>query len=321
VWSDEIRGALTEAHTVLVVIGPEWLSAGSSEWGTRRIDKEDDWVRQELAIALHERKRVIPVLIREARMPPADVLPEELRVLPTHQAISLRRDYWDHHIRLLLAQLPAGAKRTDHEKSDSSPSTRSSPKDTEPTLEQILRTASAAPALQWIVDTLIKKHAETTDDRRKRWDRVADFLETVAGVIQSAASDFKADKIPHGHYSQLVSIGNDLGDVIGQLYSDEDNATAKKRHTSSPANGRNRKSRSAPAIAPARSIGINIINPYRSKATNAFREAVHIIDEMDTTILEGSDSPHSPKGMKVLADLEAASGTFRALAMTIRARA
>jgi hypothetical protein len=115
---NEIKAALIAARTVIVVIGPEWLRSGTSEWGMRPIDKEDDWVREELTIALRDEKRVIPVLVREARMPPADVLPEALKALPARQAISLRRDYWDHDVKLLLAQIPGQTRETANEKAD-----------------------------------------------------------------------------------------------------------------------------------------------------------------------------------------------------------
>jgi hypothetical protein len=55
----------------------------------RRIDKADDWVRQELTMAFSENKRIIPVLVRDARMPPTDVLPETLKALPGAPAHSL----------------------------------------------------------------------------------------------------------------------------------------------------------------------------------------------------------------------------------------
>src|SRR5206468_6258755 len=45
-WPEELRSALERTDTVLAVIGPDWLRAGTSEWGERRIDKGDDWVRQ-----------------------------------------------------------------------------------------------------------------------------------------------------------------------------------------------------------------------------------------------------------------------------------
>lgn len=103
VWPEELKSALKAAETVLAVIGPEWLRAGTDQWGRRRIDQEDDWVRQELALALKD-KKVIPVLVRGASLPPAEALPEPLKALSERQAIEIRRNYWSHDIKLLVAQ-------------------------------------------------------------------------------------------------------------------------------------------------------------------------------------------------------------------------
>jgi len=110
VWPTELRSALDRAETVVAVIGPDWLRAGTTEWGERRIDRDDDWVRQELAIALATSKRLIPVLVRGASMPPARVLPVPVQGISDRQVIELRRDYWDHDLKLLVAQLQPQAK-------------------------------------------------------------------------------------------------------------------------------------------------------------------------------------------------------------------
>ena len=73
-WPEEIQKALGLARTVLAVIGPDWITA-SDKWGRRRIDDKADWVRQELDAALRQQKRIIPVLVREAEIPPAEALP------------------------------------------------------------------------------------------------------------------------------------------------------------------------------------------------------------------------------------------------------
>src|SRR3954462_5694088 len=73
IWAEELQAGIGAAETVLAVVGPDWLRAGSNEWGQRRIDREQDWVRQELAVPLAKGKRVIPVLVRGARLPPAEV--------------------------------------------------------------------------------------------------------------------------------------------------------------------------------------------------------------------------------------------------------
>lgn len=82
------------------------MRAGSDEWGQRRIDKDTDWVRQEIAEALRDgRKTIIPVLIQAGRIPPVSVLPDDIAGISKKQAIELRRDYWDHDIKLLTAQI------------------------------------------------------------------------------------------------------------------------------------------------------------------------------------------------------------------------
>lgn len=48
-WPESLEKALHSARLMVVVIGPEWLRA-SNEWGQRRIDLEDDWVRARLGV-------------------------------------------------------------------------------------------------------------------------------------------------------------------------------------------------------------------------------------------------------------------------------
>lgn len=92
-WPDVLNEAVVDADTVLVVIGPDWIRI-ADQWGRRRIDQEDDWVRLELITALESPgKRVIPVFVRGAELPPVDALPEQLRPLLTRQGIEIRRDY------------------------------------------------------------------------------------------------------------------------------------------------------------------------------------------------------------------------------------
>ena len=80
----EIETAVRECRVLLALIGPGWLDAGSA--GQRRLDDPNDFVRREIAIALAEGKRVIPVLIDKAEVPTAARLPEVLAGLPVHDA-------------------------------------------------------------------------------------------------------------------------------------------------------------------------------------------------------------------------------------------
>ena len=89
-WPDRIRAALAEAERVVVVIGRGW------QYGRRRIDDPDDWVRLEISLALSDAsKRVIPVLVDDAELPPAEVIPECVSGITSCQAVVLRHDHWD----------------------------------------------------------------------------------------------------------------------------------------------------------------------------------------------------------------------------------
>ena len=71
-------------HAMLVVIGPNWLTA-KDEAGQRRLDQPDDFVAIEIAAALARDIRVIPVLVEGARMPKASELPDSLKPLARRQ--------------------------------------------------------------------------------------------------------------------------------------------------------------------------------------------------------------------------------------------
>lgn len=105
-----LREQLEGAAVVLAVIGKDWLHA-ANEFGQRRIDFDDDWVRTELSIALgNSDATVIPVLVDGARMPPARALPTSIADLATRNAVVLHHDDWDGSARRLLRAIAAALK-------------------------------------------------------------------------------------------------------------------------------------------------------------------------------------------------------------------
>ena len=101
VWPDAIRAALDTVDVVLVVISPTTLLK-TDEYGRRLIDMETDWVRREVALALESQKRVVPVLVGGAKLPPASVLPASLQTLPDRQACVLRNERWDQDVGVMV---------------------------------------------------------------------------------------------------------------------------------------------------------------------------------------------------------------------------
>ena len=99
-----IEEAVTKCGVLLVMIGPEWLDA-KDEHGTRRLDDPTDFVRVETASALKRDIPVIPVLVRGAKMPPAEQLPGELKDLAYRNCIELTHTRWRSDIQLLTEAL------------------------------------------------------------------------------------------------------------------------------------------------------------------------------------------------------------------------
>lgn len=82
---------LAETAVLLVLIGRQWLDLAGPD-GTRRLDDPSDFVRLEIATALRDKIPVIPVLLNDATMPTASVLPDDIAGLAFRQASKLRHE-------------------------------------------------------------------------------------------------------------------------------------------------------------------------------------------------------------------------------------
>jgi hypothetical protein len=89
--ADFSRVILDAVRAVLVVIGPHWLDARSTD-GRPRLEAPDDFVRLEIETAFAWRAPVIPILVGGARMPSADSLPASIRKLAERNARPLGED-------------------------------------------------------------------------------------------------------------------------------------------------------------------------------------------------------------------------------------
>jgi hypothetical protein len=88
-----IRTALANADVVVSVIGPRWLALRDEATGERLIDRDHDWVRRELAMAMERGIHVIPVLLKDtpedARLPSPSELPANIRPLALLQSLPI----------------------------------------------------------------------------------------------------------------------------------------------------------------------------------------------------------------------------------------
>ena len=88
---------LAECKVMIVLIGPDWLNS-RDEQGRRRLDSSDDWVRLEIAHALKRDITVIPVLVNGAALPERTALPDDIRGLLDHQAVSVTNAGFRHEM-------------------------------------------------------------------------------------------------------------------------------------------------------------------------------------------------------------------------------
>jgi hypothetical protein len=83
-----IHNAVGSCDVLLALIGEHWMTI-TDEYGRRRLDNPDDFVRLEIEAALKRKVRVIPILVEGATMPRADELPSSLAMLVRRQALEL----------------------------------------------------------------------------------------------------------------------------------------------------------------------------------------------------------------------------------------
>lgn len=103
-WKKLLTERLADYDIVLVVIGPAWLTALAD----REARSDNDFVRWEIAEALRQKKRVIPVLVDSATLPGSEQLPSDIAALGRLQFETLHRDTRDRDIAALAAALEGG---------------------------------------------------------------------------------------------------------------------------------------------------------------------------------------------------------------------
>ena len=93
-FAEEINKRVDQCEALLAVIGPGWLGV-QDNYGKRRLDNPNDFVRLEIARALERGIRIIPLLFDNAPMPPAEALPEPLKPLAGKNAMTIEHTLSD----------------------------------------------------------------------------------------------------------------------------------------------------------------------------------------------------------------------------------
>ena len=104
---ERIEQSVAACDALVAVIGKSWLTAADPQ-GRRRLDREDDFVRTEIAKALERHIRVIPALVDDAGLPEAGQLPQDIVALSRRQAIEISDTRFHHDVDLLIEVLSDG---------------------------------------------------------------------------------------------------------------------------------------------------------------------------------------------------------------------
>jgi TIR domain len=111
-FPEVLEQRLAECKVMLVLIGPDWLNS-RDEHGNRRLESSDDWVRVEIAHALRRDITVIPVRVNGAELPTRAALPDDIRGLLDHQAVSVSNAGFRHEMAGLvrdIGSIPSGSR-------------------------------------------------------------------------------------------------------------------------------------------------------------------------------------------------------------------
>jgi hypothetical protein len=101
-----IEDSVTSCGVFLAVVGPTWATIAGPD-GKRRLEDPNDFVALEISSALKREVPVIPVLVHDARMPPADLLPEALKSFSYRNSVELSHTRWNSDVALLIEALKA----------------------------------------------------------------------------------------------------------------------------------------------------------------------------------------------------------------------
>ena len=85
---DAINHSVAEAGVLLVLIGREWIKM-TDKGGVSRLNNPEDFVRLEILAGLEQKTVIIPVLLADAEMPPAQALPPPLQPFTRRNAIEI----------------------------------------------------------------------------------------------------------------------------------------------------------------------------------------------------------------------------------------
>jgi formylglycine-generating enzyme required for sulfatase activity len=107
-----LREEVARCDVLLAIIGPNWFNVRDEE-GNRRLDNENDFVRNEIATALQRDIPVIPILLDGAKIPKHEQLPKDLEALTARNGLDVRHASFHIDMDKLVGSLRARPEQVD----------------------------------------------------------------------------------------------------------------------------------------------------------------------------------------------------------------
>ena len=167
-WPDRLRDELASSTIVVALVGPGWLRA-ADEFGRRRLDDPDDWVRCELGAALDDGKRILIVRAEDAVHPPAKALPEPLARLASIQSTHrLHSASWSDDVNAIERLLAAWGLRDEEPDVPATPEPEPEKRDLPPVSEiELVARLKELPYWEPWKDVLPREHPKIRQELRR----------------------------------------------------------------------------------------------------------------------------------------------------------
>ncbi len=232
-FPDLLREAVDQAVVVLAIIEPTWISIQDERTLSRRLELEDDWVRQELERALANGTTIIPVLVDGANILKEEQLPPTLRPLASRQSVRLGNETFGadaaaliEKVRELLIRDRPAERLAEATKYPRPPEILPQPL-TETALEKVLKDLKHWELVRSPLDDDSRFGAGYQQEELKREFRFDSFLDAIEFMRQSAS---KIDIIDHHprweNVFKTVTVHYTSFD-IGHRLSDRDYSSAR----------------------------------------------------------------------------------------------
>ncbi len=183
-YVEHLEAAVSQCDVLLCLVGKNWIDV-TDEAGSRRLDKENDFVRVEVRKALADKKLTVPIFIDGVQGLDEAKLPPDLKPLSRRQAEFLEFSRFDSDIQRIFSKLQVPEALIDTEEGD----------------EDNWSPMSGWEKLSWV------------------WDDITARLELlIANEITDGRSLARYNRIPRTNYADLLLAAENDGLISPEAF-------------------------------------------------------------------------------------------------------